>query len=78
MILKDPKTNALLNIDGFEAIYPLEDKDIGFPEFNTKIIMSSHAQSSGWYGTKATAEELLEYIKTKRLFVVASWKQKWN
>lgn len=74
MILKDPKTKALLNIENFEAIYPLEDSE----EFKTKIIMSSHAQSSGWYGTNSTVDELLDYIKSKRLFVLASWKQKWN
>ncbi len=76
MILKDPNTNALLNIDDFETIYSLEDKE--FPNFNTKIIMSSHAQSSGWYGTAATIAELFDYIKSKRLFVACHWKQQWN
>lgn len=74
MILKDTNTGALLNIDNFEAIYPLEELE----EFKTKIIMVSPSLNAGWYETEATVEELLEYIKTKRLFIVKSWRQKWN
>ena len=72
MLLKDPSSGALLNIDNFKTISPIDDQ----PKFQTKIIFD--IEGGCHFEAATTCQILLDSMKQKRLFILCDWKQKWS
>lgn len=71
MLLKDP-SGALLNIDNFKTINPIDDH----PKFQTKIILD--IEGGCHFEAATTCKTLLDAMKEKRFFLACEWKQQWS
>lgn len=71
MFLKDPRTGALLNINNFKMMNPIDQ-----PKFQTKIVLD--IEGGGYFEAATTTHIIIEAMKEKRFFMECEWNQKWS